>query len=425
VRHKLTGIQCLRAVAALLVVLYHVQLFEQKMPGPTVLPAQLTYGMAGVDLFFVISGFIVTAISLCKFGVPGYALHFLRLRFTRIYPTYWVYFFGLLAVYLVSPNMVNHTHGQPNLLLSFLLLPQSGTPLLFVSWTLVFELFFYAVFAVLLRWLRQSHLPYVLCAWAVIVVAGNLTLDTDQPVLGLIFSPLILEFIMGCGVALFLTELGRRASWLCMVLGVGGFIVGSAFLDVTSIEFGWWSRSIIYGPSAALLVAGIIGVERSGVRFPRLFVLLGDASYSLYLSHILVLGAVTAVWVQFVASPAPANHIAGLSIELLATTVWALISFRCIERPLLTLLRGRRAPPVAHSASVDAQGVVAIPAEPAFLSLRGAQRQTVIARSAATRQSRAGQPPSDTAPPYTPRPLAGEVGVKRRVRASIPTACQP
>ncbi len=358
-RHKLTGIQCLRAVAALLVVFYHMQLFEQKMPGPMVLPTQLTYGMAGVDLFFVISGFIVTAISLGKFGAPGYALRFLRLRFSRIYPTYWVYFLGLLAVYLVSPNLVNHTHGQPNLLLSFLLLPQSGTPLLFVSWTLVFELFFYAVFAVLLRWMHQSQLPYVLCAWALIVVAGNLTLDTDQPVLGLIFSPLILEFIMGCGVALFMTELDRGVSWVCVALGVGGFIAGSAFLDVAGIEFGWWSRTIIYGPSAAMLVAGIIGIERSGVRLPQFLVVLGDGSYSLYLSHILVLGAVTNVWVRFAASPAPANHIAGLSIELLATTIWALISFRCIEQPLLTLLRGRRAP-------MAAQRSVTIPAEPAI-----------------------------------------------------------
>lgn len=342
-RHKLTGIQCLRAVAALLVVFFHLQLFEQKMPGPAVMPSQMTYGMAGVDLFFVISGFIVTTISLGRFGSPGYAPHFLRLRFFRIYPTYWVYSFGLLAVYLVAPQMVNHTHGKPDLLLSLLLLPQRGTPLLFVSWTLAFELFFYAIFAVMLRWLRQSQLPYVLCAWAVVVVAGDLTLDTDQPVLGLVFSPLILEFIMGCGVALFMAELDGKAGWLCVLLGGGGFIAGSMFLDLACVPFGWWSRTIIYGPSAALLVAGVIGIERAGVRFPRILVLLGDASYSLYLSHILVIGAVVDVWVRFATSPSLANHIAALSTELLAATIWALISFRFIEHPLLTLLRGHRA----------------------------------------------------------------------------------
>ncbi len=97
VRHKLAGIQCLRAVAALLVVFYHLQLFEQKLPGEQVMPSQMESGMAGVDLFFVISGFIVTTISLGKFASPGYALRFLRLRFFRIYPTYWVYFLGLLG----------------------------------------------------------------------------------------------------------------------------------------------------------------------------------------------------------------------------------------------------------------------------------------------------------------------------------------
>ena len=123
--------------------------------------------------------------------------------------------------------MVNKTHGRPDLLLSLLLLPQSGTPLLFVSWTLVFELFFYAVFAVLLRWLRQSQLAYVLGAWAIAVVAGNLTLNIEQPVLALVFSPLILEFIMGCAVALFLAELGGKAGLVCLVLGGCGFILGS------------------------------------------------------------------------------------------------------------------------------------------------------------------------------------------------------
>jgi peptidoglycan/LPS O-acetylase OafA/YrhL len=322
------------------------------------MPSQMEYGMAGVDLFFVISGFIVTTISLGKFASPGYALRFLRLRFFRIYPTYWVYFLGLLAVYLVAPAMVNHTHGQPNLLLSFLLLPQSGTPLLFVSWTLVFELFFYAVFAVLLRWLHQSQLPYVLAAWALIVVVGNQTLDTTQPVLGLVFSPLILEFIMGCAVALYLSELNGAAASVCLLLGCGGFIVGSLVLDLFAIPFEWWSRTIIYGPSAALLVAGVIGVERGGIRFPYALVAIGDASYSLYLSHILVLGAVAQVWARWLASPSPVNHFAALAVELAAAVIWSLISFRCIEQPILSALRGRRAPPIGHSVPADVQPAV-------------------------------------------------------------------
>jgi exopolysaccharide production protein ExoZ len=347
VRRKFAGIQCLRAVAALLVVFYHLQLFEQKMPGAPVMPSQAIYGMSGVDLFFVISGFIVTTISLGKFGRPGYASRFLRLRFFRIYPTYWVYFFGLLAVYLAAPGMVNKTHGRPDLLLSLLLLPQSGTPLLFVSWTLVFELFFYAVFAVLLRWLRQSQLAYVLGAWAIAVVAGNLALNIEQPVLALVCSPLILEFIMGCAVALFLAELGGKAGLVCLVLGGCGFILGSACLDMFGVPFAWWSRTIVYGPSAAMLVAGVIGIERGGARFSPPLVAIGDASYSLYLSHILVLGAVVQVWLRLSASPAPLNHVALLVVELLAAIVWALISFRCIERPILSALRGPRTVAVA------------------------------------------------------------------------------
>ena len=341
-RQKLQGVQCLRAFAALLVVFYHLQLFEQKLPGPLVAPPQALYGMSGVDLFFVISGFIVTTISLRQFGKPGQSLRFLRLRFTRIYPIYWVYFLAILAVFLARPDLVNANHGRPNLLYSFLLLPQQATPLLFVSWTLVYELFFYLVFALALQWLRPTQFPFGLLFWAVVVIAGNQLVDTDQPVPGLLFSPLILEFQIGCATALLADRIGRRASLVCLAAGAAGFTLGSAILEVFDIPFSGWQRTIVYGPSAALLVAGVVALERGGLAVPQPLVMLGDASYSLYLSHIIVLGVVMHVWLWLHASPTPLSHVTELLVALTAAVVWALISFRCIEMPILNAMRGRR-----------------------------------------------------------------------------------
>ena len=97
--------------------------------------------MAGVDLYFALSGFIITMMCLGRFQRRGEATRFLKRRFLRIYPTYWVWCAAVLAVFVVQPNVVNSGHGPPDVLRSILLLPQRNLPLLLVAWTLVYEVF--------------------------------------------------------------------------------------------------------------------------------------------------------------------------------------------------------------------------------------------------------------------------------------------
>lgn len=352
-KRKLLGIQCLRALAAVAVVVSHCLLFEQKYEvGSPIAPHAVEYGMAGVDLFFVISGFIIATVTAGRFDRPGEAAHFLRQRFIRIYPIYWIYSLAVLAVFLVEPEIVNSNHGKPDLLRSFLLLPQQNLPLLLVAWTLVYEMFFYLVFSLALFVLRESQLMLALLAWATIIVAGNLLIDAgDNAFLNLVFSPLILEFIAGCFVAFTLPRLGSAAGLVCSALGLAGFVFGSAVLSASGIPFPLgWGRVLVYGTSSVFLVAGILGLERGRWRiFPGPAVALGDASYSLYLSHILVLAAVGHVWARLLAGGSPLNHVAALTVAIMLAITWGLLSFRLIERPLLQWLQSwiRRTPAVA------------------------------------------------------------------------------
>ncbi|MEA2116633.1 MAG: acyltransferase, partial [Thermodesulfobacteriota bacterium] len=138
ISNRIKNIQALRGVAVLLVVFFHMVTIEKKYGGTnTLLSDYFQFGMFGVDLFFVISGFVMVTVSRGKFQQPRQAATFLYHRISRIYPMYWFYSLLVLAVFLLQPSFVNSSQfGQVNILASFLLLPQKHLPLLMVGWTL-------------------------------------------------------------------------------------------------------------------------------------------------------------------------------------------------------------------------------------------------------------------------------------------------
>ena len=145
---KIQNIQALRGIAVLSVVFFHLLTIEQKYGGSkTILPDLLQFGMFGVDLFFVISGFVMVTVTRGKFQILKQASRFIYHRAARIYPTYWVYSILVLIVFLLQPSWVNNSQGnQANILASFLLFPSQTLPLVMVGWTLIHEIYFYLVF---------------------------------------------------------------------------------------------------------------------------------------------------------------------------------------------------------------------------------------------------------------------------------------
>jgi exopolysaccharide production protein ExoZ len=264
-------------------------------------------------------------------------------RAVRIYPAYWVWCLAVLAVFALQPDMVNSGHGRPDVVRSLLLLPQRNLPLLLVSWTLVYEMFFYLLVAGALRWLREEDLIRVPIAWAVVVIAGHALLrpGEDQPVLNLLFSPLLLEFILGCLAARHVGRVSRRAAIGSLMMGATGFAAGTLALAARDAPFPpGWTRVLIYGSSSALAVAGLIALERSSrQRVPRPLVVLGDASYSLYLSHVPVIGVVGLVWRRWAAEPPPGLHVAALVSGFAVALAAGVASFHLIEMPLLRASR--------------------------------------------------------------------------------------
>jgi peptidoglycan/LPS O-acetylase OafA/YrhL len=355
----------LRALAALLVLLYHLvntSAFGWTDPsGNLQQPAALisAIGFAGVDLFFVISGLVMVLTCYDRFGRGDEWTQFLKRRVARIYPLYWLATLGVLAVCWVQPELAaREKFAWPTFVQSLLLWPQPQYPIVAVGWTLTYEMFFYLAFAALLV-LPRRWLLWELGVWAAITLLmfamhndpqHRLTPD-GHLALPLYASPLALEFIAGCVIG-WLARRGQSA-WAATAAAAGaaGLVAGGGYVGMKfpiDAHYGL-VRAGVFGGAAALLVYGAVGLERRGwFSIPRRAVFWGDASYSTYLTHMYVLWLVAAAWPSLGRSAAGGPWMATL-IGVAACSAASAMCHCAIERPLNQFFHGRLSRNVASS----------------------------------------------------------------------------
>jgi peptidoglycan/LPS O-acetylase OafA/YrhL len=282
---SLVSIQALRAVAALMVLVGHATttlIFEQKAALPN-----FSVGPFGVDLFFVISGFVMVYSSERLFGQPGAPRKFFARRLARIVPLYWA--ITSIFIWFVVPYA-----STKAVLGSYLFAPHvpPEAPLLFVGWTLIYEMFFYSVFAVAL--LAKRRLVVVAGASAFLILFVVLGPAPNVASVGFyappashsfayLADPIIVEFVFGMVIAL-AYRAGIRVSLQVTLLSIVFAVVWYS-LTVPAIP-----RQYSCGLTAALIVAGM---SLSSIPSPKGgrtiggIVFLGDISYALYLTHTL------------------------------------------------------------------------------------------------------------------------------------------
>jgi exopolysaccharide production protein ExoZ len=340
-RVVLGNVQALRAIAALLVVVVHAYAVESTyLPGrPWTTPYHIL-GTYGVDLFFVISGVVMLVSTASWFGQTSAPRRFLLRRATRIYPPYWIVTALVLVAFLLVPSAAGmHRSARPDVLLSFLALPQQGEPLLVVGWTLSYELAFYAVFAVALRFERR-YLPVVTAVWLLAVVLIGALGPHANPWVRVLGSWFNLEFAFGMAIGtLVLREMtvAPRALFALAVALVVAVCVATAYSGREYFEIAWW-RPWAVGLPMALLVYASLGLERGGMLAPRWLRAQGDASYALYLWHVPLIGAIGLALhrVHLIGTPARVAIVFGGYALAIAGSFAA---YHGIERPLLRLAR--------------------------------------------------------------------------------------
>ena len=355
---QLRSIQALRGLAALAVMFAHLHGVETHQSGDDpVLSTAWIAGVSGVDLFFVISGFIMVWVAGDTAPSPGNAAKFLFARVMRIYPLWWL-FAGAMAVYFAvtygtpwdAENLAAlDVSGTEHLVKSFLLIPHDAFPILQLGWTLMHEMYFYVVFALILL-LPNRFRMLAFALWALIIIAATFAAITGfyaNTLLNLALFPMTLEFLMGAGAAWMIKAGWTQWRWPALAAALAGLalaFISVDFLSTTALLP--TTRTIAYGPAFALLVYALVAIEqRSGLgRFiPQFAVRLGDWSYSLYLCHLLVISAVARIFFSIFGQAGHIDNIVFLILSVAITVIVSALVYTLFERPVLALSKRLRA----------------------------------------------------------------------------------
>ncbi|WP_084788640.1 acyltransferase [Bradyrhizobium sp. Cp5.3] len=324
---KLLSIQYLRAFAAFGVVAFHAQGFTY---GRT-----LVIGSAGVDVFFVVSGFVMWTVTAYRTQAPT---DFFLNRMVRIVPMYWFvtlsFVFAAMVFPILFPRLVvSTTHTLASLFFVPMRSPSDGEiwPVVVPGWTLNYEMFFYAVFAMALVLENTTRLVFLAAVFLVLTLIGRLYTG-GSPLIVFYTAPIVLEFPAG-------VLLGRAFEQDRLPQLRWGYISLTAglLLLFVSVRFEIDSpRAMVWGIPAFLLVAGAVIIEknRSVPLVPALAVL-GDASYSVYLTHTLTISAIGKFKAHF-------NPLSFFAASLVLSALIGVAAWRLFERPLAEFLKPRR-----------------------------------------------------------------------------------
>lgn len=359
---KLGSIQFLRALAAILVAYAHsidlqtkyTHSFQQDFYHLE------DFGAFGVDIFFVISGFIITY-SAGRYKGMREGLIFLFRRFKRVNPVHYLATLAFIVVFIPAMSKHLRVFPFPNILQSIILLPLIDgkafvPPVLIVAWTLSFEWFFYLLFFLAIFSRTRFKVGLLLLLITALVGAGLLCKDliNSDFRLNFITNPILLEFGLGVGLYGCYTtiNISKKMAFAFLLAGSGLCLyeIFKGFGDVADARFtadGSQSlmRFFVWGIPAGLLVAGCIFLEKARslntLWNNSCVALLGDSSYSLYLVNLTVYLLCEALYRRtgFFLNPDLA-----IWVQLLLALTGGILFYKAVEKPLLKVLHQRLHP---------------------------------------------------------------------------------
>lgn len=327
--NQLVTIQYLRGIAALMVVLHHARNKQYWLFNPL----ENYHAFAwGVDIFFVISGFIMYFAARAE-----QPFEFAKKRIIRVVPLYWLATFCLVGVGFIHQWTPTLESAQ-QLFKSLLFIPHFHpsnehiiAPYLVPGWTLNYEIFFYFIFFLGLIFKRQLLLP--LLAITLLCFTGQYISSSNAVVLAYT-NPIMLEFLCGVLIAnAYLNGYLKSSSSLMFLTGVFGLFSLSFFANDAGILAG----RIVF---STMIVAGALNLSKS-IKFYPLWNLIGDASYSIYLTHTVIsLQLVRAIWSRLDFT-GWFQLLSYLCCSLIVSTVVGIIVYHYVEKPMIRWLRSR------------------------------------------------------------------------------------
>ena len=343
---KLNSLQAYRGIAALLVILLHASKEGYLYFHYAFLGYKFAFGYSGVDFFFVLSGFIILQMHHQDLGQPARWRQYASKRLIRVFPIYWLMMLIIIPVYFINPDLGTGYERTPGAIIkSLCLIPQTHFPVLSVAWTLCHEVWFYLLFLLaivaprrLTQWCAAALLTASFGCWLLTLTIARERTDIAYSY-GFALSSYNLEFALGCLGSYLLRHYRLRHGNLLLGAGLVLFLTAAIFDVPLRQQFGNTHRILSYGFASFLIVIGSVARELDGrLTVPRLATYLGDASYSIYLTHLPLLSCAALLALKF--------HLLNLLGPFLTVTLMiaAVITAGCgcytyIEKPLLTATR--------------------------------------------------------------------------------------
>ncbi|MDL2307171.1 acyltransferase [Desulfovibrio sp. OttesenSCG-928-C06] len=340
---RINSLQLLRAVAAVMVVLLHSQYRAFHYQGVLGLPVSFlnstpevrSFGASGVDIFFVISGVVMAYVTNRKSGVFSHIPVFLAKRFARIYPVYWFYLTICIVFLLLRPEwFFNWAFELRGAVYSYFLIPYTPevklAPLLHVGWTLWYEVYFYLLVAAGLLLRRNVFLVLLGAYFAACCLSAD-WLRAFGAFGSLASNPILFEFYAGFLLGVLYVS-GKKiptgVALLMLASGIALYVI--------------WIAGVVKFPlgiAAIFLVGGVLFIEKNkGMRLPSWVMSLGDSSYTLYLSHMFVIGGVSKLlYLSGLAGQMSADFF--IVVLVAASVIAAHVLYLTVEKPMNSFLK--------------------------------------------------------------------------------------
>jgi exopolysaccharide production protein ExoZ len=365
-QQQLNSLQLYRGISSILVVLHHANIVLGKAFQQDVSFNLFHFGWIGVDFFFVLSGFIIFYIHQSDIGQPQQFKSFIKKRFFRIYPLYWIILLSKVFISLLGDRNGEIQHSNFfQFLQAFLLVPQDRANLeifIGVSWTLTYEIFFYWIFSLSIIIRPKIYWP-IFTIWligillnlvGVLPVAGSLVLD-------FVFNARNLEFIFGCLAAYWISNHQIKYPKPLIYSALAMIIISILNTKYREFDVTGISPVIAYGIPFMLLIIGSVQIEKARVwQVPAFLIFLGNASYSIYLTHGFFIDKLTKVYIDIskefshnlLLSPVDHSHFIFTLLIILVSILMGGVIYFYIEKPLLKIFKSKQFRPKmlpAHS----------------------------------------------------------------------------
>ncbi|MEO7561801.1 MAG: acyltransferase [Ferruginibacter sp.] len=339
-KNTLGLIQALRGAASLLVVLYHTSSNAISNFGQEFCSNIFFFGSSGVDIFFVLSGFIITYTSSKGLEDPGKLGGFLYKRIVRIFPPYWIIitFFLLMQILLPAFYRTHFNLSFANTAAAYFLFP-GHTMVNGVSWSLSYELFFYVLFALAFIIPRKKWAFYLCMIYTIVIIVmftSRYSHEYASSWTKLIFCPMNVEFFLGVFAAILIPKISKVVSVPFIITGLLLFLAAAIFIDIQKIELhpDFYLRVLLFGPASFFIITGLVKLELTQkLNIHNLLLKLGEASYSLYLLHLPLVVAFVKILVKFNFKNIVVLH--GLLILVIVFICYiSILFYKFVEKPL-------------------------------------------------------------------------------------------